>query len=81
MKLSDEQESVALSVYDCLAMASWRDDVVCVTVCVGVLALCRLTHDISLNEYEDDDLSEMTEITDENGITLSQLDLDPNVSL
>ncbi|KTG36744.1 hypothetical protein cypCar_00009626 [Cyprinus carpio] len=40
-----------------------------------------LTHDISLNEYEDDDLSEMTEITDENGITLSQLDLDPNVSL
>ncbi|XP_052399895.1 C-Jun-amino-terminal kinase-interacting protein 1 [Carassius gibelio] len=37
-----------------------------------------LTHDISLNEYEDDDLSEMTEITDENGITLSQLDLDPS---
>lgn len=53
----------------------------CVTVCVGVLALCRLTHDISLNEYEDDDLSEVTEITDENGITLSQLDLDPKVSL
>uniref|UniRef100_A0A673J4V0 C-Jun-amino-terminal kinase-interacting protein 1-like n=1 Tax=Sinocyclocheilus rhinocerous TaxID=307959 RepID=A0A673J4V0_9TELE len=41
----------------------------------------KLTHDISLNEYEDDDLSEMTEITDENGITLSQLDLDPKVSL
>lgn len=81
MKLSDEQESVALSVYDCLAMASWRDDVVCVTVCVGVLALCRLTHDISLNEYEDDDLSEVTEITDENGITLCQLDLNPKVSL
>ncbi len=58
-----------------------EDDVVCVTVCVGVLALCRLTHDISLNEYEDDDLSEVTEITDENGITLSQLDLDPKVSL
>ncbi|XP_016375272.1 C-Jun-amino-terminal kinase-interacting protein 1a [Sinocyclocheilus rhinocerous] len=36
-----------------------------------------LTHDISLNEYEDDDLSEVTEITDENGITLSQLDLNP----
>lgn len=51
----------------------------CVTVCVGVLALCRLTHDISLNEYEDDDLSEVTEITDENGITLSQLV--PKVSL
>uniref|UniRef100_A0A671SZX0 C-Jun-amino-terminal kinase-interacting protein 1-like n=1 Tax=Sinocyclocheilus anshuiensis TaxID=1608454 RepID=A0A671SZX0_9TELE len=58
-------------------MASWRDDVVCVTVCMGVLALCRLTYDISLNEYEDDDLSEVTEITDENGITLSQLDLNP----
>ncbi len=58
-----------------------EDDVVFVTVCVGVLALCRLTHDISLNEYEDDDLSEVTEITDENGITLSQLDFDPKVSL
>lgn len=55
----------------------------CVTVNVGVLALFRLTHDISLNEYEDDDLSEVTEITDENGITLSHLDLDldPKVSL
>lgn len=53
----------------------------CVTVYVGVLALFRLTHDISLNEYEDDDLSEVTEITDENGITLSHLDLDPKVSL
>ncbi|KAL1247385.1 hypothetical protein QQF64_022761 [Cirrhinus molitorella] len=42
----------------------------------GRLHNCRLTHDISLNEYEDDDLSEVTEITDENGITLSQLDLD-----
>ncbi|TRY98077.1 hypothetical protein DNTS_023530 [Danionella cerebrum] len=36
-----------------------------------------LTQDISLNEYEDDDLSEVTEITDENGITLDQLELDP----
>ncbi|XP_051978655.1 C-Jun-amino-terminal kinase-interacting protein 1-like [Xyrauchen texanus] len=35
-----------------------------------------LIHDISLNEYEDDDLSEVTEITDENGITLNQLELD-----
>ncbi|NP_001338595.1 C-Jun-amino-terminal kinase-interacting protein 1a [Danio rerio] len=35
-----------------------------------------LTHDISLDEYEDDDLSEVTEITDENGITLVHLDLD-----
>jgi len=54
---------------------------VCVTVYVGVLPLFRLTHDISLNEYEDDDLSEVTEITDENGITLNHLDLDPKVSL
>ncbi|XP_051975885.1 C-Jun-amino-terminal kinase-interacting protein 1-like [Xyrauchen texanus] len=36
-----------------------------------------LTHDISLSEYEDDDLSEVTEITDENGITLNHLELDP----
>ncbi|XP_057186181.1 C-Jun-amino-terminal kinase-interacting protein 1a isoform X1 [Triplophysa rosa] len=35
-----------------------------------------LTNDISLTEYEDDDLSEVTEITDENGITLNHLDLD-----
>lgn len=53
----------------------------CVNVWVGVLPLCRLTNDISLNEYEDDDLSEVTEITDENGITLNHLDLDFKVSL
>uniref|UniRef100_H2L5N6 Mitogen-activated protein kinase 8 interacting protein 1 n=1 Tax=Oryzias latipes TaxID=8090 RepID=H2L5N6_ORYLA len=31
----------------------------------------RLTHDISLDEFEDDDLSEITEITDECGISLN----------
>ncbi|KAM9408253.1 C-Jun-amino-terminal kinase-interacting protein 1 [Pholidichthys leucotaenia] len=31
----------------------------------------RLTHDISLDEFEDDDLSEITEITDERGISLN----------
>lgn len=51
-----------------------------VTLCVCVLALFRLTNDISLDEYEDDDLSEVTEITDENGITLGHLDLDTPVS-
>nr|XP_005986987.2 PREDICTED: C-Jun-amino-terminal kinase-interacting protein 1 [Latimeria chalumnae] len=30
----------------------------------------RLTHDISLEEFEDEDLSEITEITDERGISL-----------
>ncbi|XP_065147713.1 C-Jun-amino-terminal kinase-interacting protein 1a [Paramisgurnus dabryanus] len=35
-----------------------------------------LTRDISLNEYDDDDLSEVTEITDENGSMLDHLDLD-----
>nr|XP_061830787.1 C-Jun-amino-terminal kinase-interacting protein 1-like isoform X1 [Nerophis lumbriciformis] len=32
---------------------------------------CRLTHDISLGEFEDDDLSEITEITDERGVSLN----------
>ncbi|XP_033935618.1 C-Jun-amino-terminal kinase-interacting protein 1-like isoform X2 [Pseudochaenichthys georgianus] len=31
----------------------------------------RLTHDISLDEFEDDDLSEITEITDECGVSLN----------
>ncbi|XP_038558200.1 C-Jun-amino-terminal kinase-interacting protein 1 [Micropterus salmoides] len=31
----------------------------------------RLTHDISLDEFEDDDLSEITEITDERGMSLN----------
>ncbi|XP_057692500.1 C-Jun-amino-terminal kinase-interacting protein 1-like isoform X1 [Corythoichthys intestinalis] len=34
-------------------------------------AICRLTHDISLGEFEDDDLSEITEITDERGMSLN----------
>uniref|UniRef100_A0A8C5EHI6 Mitogen-activated protein kinase 8 interacting protein 1 n=1 Tax=Gouania willdenowi TaxID=441366 RepID=A0A8C5EHI6_GOUWI len=33
--------------------------------------LTRLTHDISLDEFEDDDLSEITEITDERGMSLN----------
>lgn len=33
--------------------------------------LTRLTHDISLDEFEDDDLSEITEITDECGMSLN----------
>lgn len=33
--------------------------------------LTRLTHDISLDEFEDDDLSEITEITDERGLSLN----------
>ncbi len=77
MKLSDEQESRALSlVYDCLAIGLVEDDVVWSLSAWVCWHFGRLTHDISLNEYEDDDLSEVTEITDENGITLSQLDLD-----
>ncbi|XP_063044329.1 C-Jun-amino-terminal kinase-interacting protein 1 [Engraulis encrasicolus] len=31
----------------------------------------RLTHDISLDEFEDEDLSEITEITDERGVSLN----------
>ncbi|XP_072236091.1 C-Jun-amino-terminal kinase-interacting protein 1 isoform X1 [Leuresthes tenuis] len=34
-------------------------------------ASSRLTHDISLDEFEDDDLSEITEITDERGMSLN----------
>lgn len=30
-----------------------------------------MTHDISLDEFEDDDLSEITEITDERGMSLN----------
>nr|XP_014030407.1 unnamed protein product [Salmo salar] len=36
----------------------------------------RLTHDISLNEFEDDDLSEITEITDECGMSLNYMGLE-----
>ncbi|KAL0968614.1 hypothetical protein UPYG_G00269190 [Umbra pygmaea] len=36
----------------------------------------RLTHDISLEEFEDDDLSQVTEITDETGVSLNYNDLD-----
>ncbi|KAI5101921.1 C-Jun-amino-terminal kinase-interacting protein 1 [Silurus meridionalis] len=34
-------------------------------------AAFRLTHDISLDEFEDEDLSEITEITDERGLSLN----------
>lgn len=34
-------------------------------------SVTRLTHDISLDEFEDDDLSEITEITDERGMSLN----------
>ncbi|KAF0042829.1 hypothetical protein F2P81_004166 [Scophthalmus maximus] len=41
----------------------------------GVVGVCssglQLTHDISLDEFEDDDLSEITEITDECGMSLN----------
>ncbi|KAL6468528.1 hypothetical protein MHYP_G00220520 [Metynnis hypsauchen] len=36
----------------------------------------RLTHDISLDEFEDEDLSEITEITDERGLSLNCNSLD-----
>ncbi|KAG5848888.1 hypothetical protein ANANG_G00104230 [Anguilla anguilla] len=36
----------------------------------------RLTHDISLDEFEDEDLSELTEITDECGVSLNSNGLD-----
>ncbi|KAI1889585.1 hypothetical protein AGOR_G00164430 [Albula goreensis] len=36
----------------------------------------RLTHDISLDEFEDEDLSELTEITDECGMSLNSNSLD-----
>ncbi|KAL7854383.1 hypothetical protein SRHO_G00165730 [Serrasalmus rhombeus] len=35
-----------------------------------------LTHDISLDEFEDEDLSEITEITDERGLSLNCNSLD-----
>uniref|UniRef100_A0A4W6EMN9 Mitogen-activated protein kinase 8 interacting protein 1 n=1 Tax=Lates calcarifer TaxID=8187 RepID=A0A4W6EMN9_LATCA len=38
---------------------------------VNTPASFRLTHDISLDEFEDDDLSEITEITDECGMSLN----------
>ncbi|XP_038160765.1 C-Jun-amino-terminal kinase-interacting protein 1-like isoform X1 [Cyprinodon tularosa] len=41
------------------------------SVQVNSPASCRLTHDISLDEFEDDDLSEITEITDERGMSLN----------
>ncbi|KAK7919226.1 hypothetical protein WMY93_010510 [Mugilogobius chulae] len=37
----------------------------------GLKDNCVLTHDISLDEFEDDDLSEITEITDERGMSLN----------
>uniref|UniRef100_A0A3B3V611 Mitogen-activated protein kinase 8 interacting protein 1 n=1 Tax=Poecilia latipinna TaxID=48699 RepID=A0A3B3V611_9TELE len=37
----------------------------------ALLTQQRLTHDISLDEFEDDDLSEITEITDERGMSLN----------
>ncbi|XP_053491466.1 C-Jun-amino-terminal kinase-interacting protein 1 isoform X3 [Ictalurus furcatus] len=39
-------------------------------------AALRLTHDISLDEFEDEDLSEITEITDERGLSLNCNGLD-----
>lgn len=42
-------------------------------------SLPRLTHDISLNEFEDDDLSEITEITDECGMSLNYMGLEIKV--
>ncbi|KAJ8247804.1 hypothetical protein GJAV_G00250710 [Gymnothorax javanicus] len=35
-----------------------------------------LTHDLSLDEFEDEDLSELTEITDERGVSLNSNNLD-----
>ena len=46
-----------------------------ITVCSSF----RLTHDISLEEYEDDDLSEVTEIGDEHGPSPTYCTLDLNV--
>lgn len=40
-----------------------------------------MTHDISLDEFEDDDLSEITEITDERGMSLNCNGPDLKVSL
>ncbi|KAK1798609.1 hypothetical protein P4O66_006901 [Electrophorus voltai] len=37
---------------------------------------CKLTHDLSLDEFEDEDLSEITEITDEHGLSLNCNSLD-----
>lgn len=39
--------------------------------CILIFPVTRLTHDISLDEFEDDDLSEITEITDERGMSLN----------
>uniref|UniRef100_A0A4W4E893 Mitogen-activated protein kinase 8 interacting protein 1 n=1 Tax=Electrophorus electricus TaxID=8005 RepID=A0A4W4E893_ELEEL len=41
--------------------------------------ICRLTHDLSLDEFEDEDLSEITEITDEHGLSLNCNSLDIKV--
>uniref|UniRef100_A0A3B3BC68 Mitogen-activated protein kinase 8 interacting protein 1 n=1 Tax=Oryzias melastigma TaxID=30732 RepID=A0A3B3BC68_ORYME len=53
------------------------------TLCIVLLVFYsfRLTHDISLDEFEDDDLSEITEITDECGISLNCNRPDPKVRL
>ncbi|XP_034144338.1 C-Jun-amino-terminal kinase-interacting protein 1a isoform X1 [Esox lucius] len=48
----------------------------CVSACVCVFWVLRLTHDISLEEFEDEDLSQITEITDEAGASLNYDDLD-----
>lgn len=45
-----------------------------------VCRVLRLTHDISLEEFEDEDLSQVTEITDEAGASLNYDDLDSQVS-
>uniref|UniRef100_A0A4W5PNE2 Mitogen-activated protein kinase 8 interacting protein 1a n=1 Tax=Hucho hucho TaxID=62062 RepID=A0A4W5PNE2_9TELE len=42
---------------------------------------CKLTHDISLEEFEDEDLSQVTEITDEAGASLNYDELDSQVRL
>ncbi|XP_076121547.1 C-Jun-amino-terminal kinase-interacting protein 1a isoform X1 [Alosa pseudoharengus] len=45
--------------------SSWSSGAVQRTWSITVCSFLRLTHDISLEEYEDDDLSEVTEIGDE----------------
>lgn len=46
---------------------------------IRVFNIFRLTHDISLEEFEDEDLSEITEITDERGLSLNCNGLDIKV--
>lgn len=49
------------------------------TTTTNVFIFFRLTHDISLDEFEDEDLSEITEITDERGLSLNCNGLDIKV--